>query len=101
MDSPADSRSQHSWQFSGRQAFLRLAAAPAGESAPEPAGTVDRMAEAIEALDRATADGWRLVDVKLLREVGGLYRLDARLARPESIAKGPRPPRSAGADRAA
>jgi hypothetical protein len=40
------------------------------------------MADAIEQLDRATAAGWRLVGVKLLREAQGFYRLDARLARP-------------------
>lgn len=74
------------WRLSGRRAVLCLTADGAPETGPEPPGLVDQMAEAIEQLDRATAEGWRLVAVKLLRQPEGFYRLDALLARPRPAA---------------
>jgi len=86
MANPPVSRSPDCWQLCGRHAVLRLAAAEAPETGPEPPGLIDRMADAIEQLDRATAEGWRLVGVKLLRQPAGFYRLDALLARPRPVA---------------
>jgi len=86
MAKPAFSPLPDCWRLSGRRAVVRLAAAGGPETGPEPPGLVDRMADAIEQLDRATAEGWRLVGVKLLREPGGFYRLDALLARPRPAA---------------
>jgi len=77
------------WQLSGRRAVLRLAASHAPETGPEPPGLIDRMADAIEQLDRAIAEGWRLVGVKLLRQPEGFYRLDALLTRPRPTALDP------------
>jgi len=89
MAGPAALPDPHSWQFSAGHAFLRLAAAEAPETGPEPPGTIDRMAEAIQQLDLATAEGWRLLGVKLLREPRGFYQLNALLVRPWPTAAGP------------
>jgi hypothetical protein len=89
-----------SWQFSAGHAFLHLTAAEPGETGPEPPGLVDRMAEAVGQLDRATAEGWRLLGVKLLREAAGTYQLDALLGRPRSAA-GPTPATHPFTERAA
>jgi len=43
---------------------------------------VDGLAEAVDQLDRAAEDGWRLIGVQLVRRADGEYRLDARLAPP-------------------
>jgi len=86
MANPAVSPSPHCWRLSGRRAVLRLAADEAPETGPEPPALIDQMADALEQLDRATAEGWRLVGVKLLRQPGGFYRLDALLARPRPAA---------------
>ncbi len=68
--------------------LLRLTSPAAGDSEPE--GLVDGLVEAVEQLERAAADGWRLVGVKLLRDARGAYHLDARLMAPRKQSSFPR-----------
>ena len=72
-----------------RRAMLRLASVATADGDAEPDGLVDGLVEAVEQLDRATEDGWRLVGVKLLRDAAGDYQLDARLARPAPLSGTP------------
>jgi len=74
-----------------RRETLHLASAATDGADDEPEGLVDGLAEAVERLDRAVEEGWRLTGVRLVRDGRGHYHLDARLAPAAPLCGNPAP----------